>query len=73
MPVVSGITPDLRASCIAPNPPFLELVLATSQELSAWEQPADYSFTQREGNRHCPEGETFVELYKNLTTKMPVE
>lgn len=43
---------------MAPNLPFLELVLAISQELSVWEQTADYSFRQKEGNRHCPEGET---------------
>lgn len=58
MQAVSGITPDLRASCMAPNPPFPVLVLAISQELSVWEQTADYSFGQKEGNRHCPEGET---------------
>lgn len=56
--VVSGITPDLRASCMAPNPPFLDLVLAISKELSIWEMTASYSFRQKEGNRHCLEGET---------------
>lgn len=55
---VSGITPDLRASCMAANPPFLELVLAVSQGLSVWEQTVDYSFRQKEGNRHCPERKT---------------
>ena len=55
---VSGITPDFRASCMAPNPPFLEMILAASQELSVWEQAADDSFSQKEGIKHCSEAET---------------
>lgn len=55
---VSGITPELRTSCMAPNPPFLDSVLAISKELSVWEMTVSYSFRQKEKSRHCPEGET---------------
>lgn len=58
MQAVSGITPDLRTSYMAPNPPSLDWVLAISRELSVWEMTASYSCRQKEKNRHCPEGKT---------------
>lgn len=58
MQVVSGKAPDLRTSCMDPKPPFLDLVLAISKELSVWEMTTSYSFRQKEKNGHSPEGKT---------------
>lgn len=67
---VSEITPDLRASCTAPNPPFLDF-LPLARSFQSGNRQLTASDKRREGD--IVQSGKLMELYKNLATKIPVD